>query len=134
MAIHGITAKHSRSRVSNGSTLHFGHVDGRSAAARRWRDLYSDFIKRLGGEDIVTEMQRQLCRRAATLAFICEQSEAMLARGEIMEGDEYLRTVGVLHRLLLTLGLVPGAAKADADEVSDLHDYLRLKSSEAIDG
>jgi hypothetical protein len=56
-----------RSRISNGSAIHDG-IDGRSAAARRFRDVFGEIVSELGGADRLSEGQRQLARRCAMLA------------------------------------------------------------------
>ena len=70
-----------RSRVTNGSKL-LPLSDGRSATARRFRDLYEDIAADLGGKDHLSEGQRQLVRRAAMLSAECERMEAMAARND----------------------------------------------------
>ena len=55
-----------RSRMSNGSAVLPG-VDGRSTWARRLRDLISLHLSDLGGGDAVSEAERSILRRAATL-------------------------------------------------------------------
>ena len=54
-------------------------VDGRSMMARRFREITSWIEMDLGGD--LTEAQRQLLARAATLACWCEERETELARG-----------------------------------------------------
>jgi hypothetical protein len=70
-----------RSRVANGSKL-LPLTDGRSATARRFRDLFEDICGDLGGAAHLSEGQRQLVRRAAMLSAESERLEAMAARGE----------------------------------------------------
>jgi hypothetical protein len=70
-----------RSRVGNGKTL-LPMVDGRSATARRFKDLVEDIAADLGGQDHLSEGQRQLIRRAAMLSAECERMEAMAARND----------------------------------------------------
>jgi hypothetical protein len=70
-----------RSRVGNGKTL-LPMVDGRSLTARRFKDLVEDIAADLGGEDRLSEGQRQLIRRAAMLSAECERMEAMAARDD----------------------------------------------------
>jgi hypothetical protein len=70
-----------RSRVTNGSKL-LPLSDGRSATARRFRDLYEDISADLGGVAMLSEGQRQLIRRAAMLSAECERMEAMAARND----------------------------------------------------
>jgi hypothetical protein len=70
-----------KSRVTNGSKL-LPLADGRSVSARRFRDLVDDISRDLGGQDHLSEGQRQLIRRAAMLSAESERMEAMSARGE----------------------------------------------------
>jgi hypothetical protein len=70
-----------RSKLSNGKKL-LSLTDGRSAAARRFKDLIGDIAADLGGVDLLSEGQRQLIRRAAMLSAECERQEALAARGE----------------------------------------------------
>jgi hypothetical protein len=53
-----------RSKLGNGSKL-LPMTDGRSATARRFRDLIEDISADLGGVAMLSEGQRQLVRRAA---------------------------------------------------------------------
>ena len=69
-----------RSKMSNGRLLPM--TDGRSASARRFRDLIEDIAADLGGKALLSEGQRQLIRRAAMLSAECERQEALAARGE----------------------------------------------------
>jgi len=56
-----------RSRVSNGKAL-FVEADQRGPWARRWKDVLAEIISDLGGADLLSEGQRQLARRCATIA------------------------------------------------------------------
>ena len=69
-----------RSRISNGSALLEG-IDGRSATARRFRDVLNEIVSDLGGSDRLSEGQRQLARRCAMLAVECEKLEALGVAG-----------------------------------------------------
>jgi hypothetical protein len=96
-----------RSRVTNGSELLPG-VDGRSTRGRRLRDLSSLHIADLGGEDAISEAERSIVRRAATLTVELERMEAAFATaGEAKPADLdlYQRTAGNLRRLLEAVGL-----------------------------
>jgi hypothetical protein len=50
--------------------------DGRGAWVRRWRDLADLHMIDRGGPDYLSEGQKSLCRRAATLDVNLEQLEA----------------------------------------------------------
>lgn len=96
-----------RSRVTNGSELLPG-VDGRSAWVRRLRDLINLHVSDLGGEAAISEAERSIVRRAATLTVELERMEAGFATaGAAKPGelDLYQRTAGNLRRLLEAVGL-----------------------------
>src|SRR5258705_10925419 len=76
-----------RSKLSNGSKL-LPMTDGRSATARRFKDLVEDIAADLGGKDHLSESQRQLIRRAAMLSAEAERMVALAARGATEFGIE----------------------------------------------
>src|ERR1700730_2168760 len=81
-------------------------TDGRSATARRFKDLVEDIAADLGGKDRLSEGQRQLIRRAAMLSAECERQEALAARGEAEVNCElYCTMCDRLGRLFGRLGL-----------------------------
>jgi hypothetical protein len=70
-----------RSSVTNGSRLFaVAGLDGRTQTARRFRDLIEIWTNDLGGPELLSEGQRQLIRRAASLSIMAESIEADLAR------------------------------------------------------
>jgi hypothetical protein len=112
-----------RSKLANGSKL-LPLTDGRSATARRFRDLYEDICSDLGGIDRLSEGQRQLVRRAAMLSAECERMEAMAARGESAFNVETYGTLcDRLGRVFQRVGLRRVASLAPS-----LADYLAAKS------
>jgi hypothetical protein len=94
-----------RSKVSNGRTP-FVEADGRGPWARRWRDVLAEIISDLGGHDGgLSEGQRQLARRAATIAIACERMEGEAAAGHEIDLEEYGRLTDRLGRAFHRLGL-----------------------------
>jgi hypothetical protein len=96
-----------RSRISNGSAVLPG-VDGRSTWVRRLRDLIALHLSDLGGDDAVSEAERSIVRRVATLTVELERMESGFAlAGEALPGqiDLYQRTANSLRRLLEAIGL-----------------------------
>jgi hypothetical protein len=94
-----------RSKLSNGKKLLL-MTDGRSATARRFKDLVEDIAADLGGKDLLSEGQRQLIRRAAMLSAESERMEALAARGEAeFDIDLYGMICDRLGRLFGRLGL-----------------------------
>jgi hypothetical protein len=99
------TSGTARSRVSNRSRILPG-VDGRSATARRFRDICRSYELEAG--DNVTEVERDPIRQAAGLVVRGEQMQAALIRGEPVNNDELVRISSTAKRLLETI-----RAKAD---------------------
>jgi hypothetical protein len=93
-----------RARVTNESKMLVG-VDGRSAEARRYRDLCSSFADALGGEAALTETQRVAVRRAAELTTLAEQQRARALRGEPVDPLALVRLEGMTARAVRGLGI-----------------------------
>jgi hypothetical protein len=99
-----------RSRITNGRDLVAG-ADGRSAAARRYRDLMAQMIDDLGGDATVSEVQRQLVRRAAGLMIQGEATEARIINGETVDIGAHVTACNALRRITDTLGLKRAAKR-----------------------
>ena len=112
-----------RSRVSNGSALFLDGVDGRSALARRYRDIIKQLVSDLGGDP--SEAQSLIVRRASTLAVWCEQAEAEMAEGKDLDIGEFTTTTNALRRLLADIGL----ERRSRDITPDLSRYIEGKAS-----
>jgi hypothetical protein len=96
-----------RTRVTNGSEV-LPNVDGRTLWVRRLRDLIESHLDDLGGADVVSEAERSIVRRAATLTVELERMESKFAtagQAEPADLDLYQRTAGNLRRLLEAVGL-----------------------------
>jgi len=111
-----------RSAVANGSKLFIEGVDGRSAAARRYRDLVAEFTSDIGGDP--SEAQKQLIRRAASLSVWCELVEVRLANGEDVDIGPLTTAANSLRRILQDIGL---ERRQKDITPPDLHTYLRQK-------
>src|ERR1700687_1264278 len=106
-----------RSRVSNGSAVLDG-VDGRSGAARRYRDIVGELIRDMGGDP--SGAQSAIARRAAALCVSCEQAEAELVAGGVLDLAEFTTAANSLRRLLADLGL----ERRSKDITPSLEKYL----------
>ncbi|MDU8946645.1 hypothetical protein [Ovoidimarina sediminis] len=93
-------------------------MDGRSLIARRFREIVCGVEADLGGD--LTEAQRQLVARAATLAVWAEARETELANGEEFNAAEYATISNALRRLLHDLGL-----ERVAKEIISLEEYIQ---------
>jgi hypothetical protein len=92
-----------RSAVSNGSRLHV-KAPGDTAWARRFRDVFQLLLDDITPPDgRVSEGQRQLARRAATLSITCEQMEGEAAAGADIDFELYGRLSDRLGRTLTRL-------------------------------
>jgi hypothetical protein len=120
-------ARETRSRVTNGRAIFLDRVDGRSALARRFRDVLTEISGNLGGSERLSEAERQLARQAATISIICERLEAAAMRGEAVDLDEYGQLTDRLGRCFQRLGIsrhdLPNPAR-DALSASAQEDAL----------
>ncbi len=112
-----------RSRITNGSTLHLGFVDGRTEAARRFRDVLVEIASDLGGSDTLSEGQRQLARRAAMMSVQCETLEAKSIAGEEIDLDLYGALSDRIGRAFTRLGI----KRAARNVTPDLREYIRSR-------
>jgi hypothetical protein len=89
-----------RSAISNGTRLFcVDGLDGRSQTARRFRDLVEGMGNDLGGSDRLSEGQRQLIRRAATLSIMSESVEA-----------DFIRNLASIARLMASFAIALAVA------------------------
>jgi hypothetical protein len=98
-----------QSRVTNGNAI-VPEADGRSTWVRRLRDLIAMHEEDLGGTDQLSQAQRSIIRRAATISVELERLEASFAMaGQISAADldSYQRASNSLRRLLESLGIEP---------------------------
>jgi hypothetical protein len=116
--------RNGRSRISNGSAV-LENVDGRSATARRYRDILNELISDIGGDP--SGAQTAIARRASALCVVCEQAEAEMVAGGVLDLAEFTTAANSLRRLLSDLGLERRAR----DITPSLADYLASKSAAA---
>jgi hypothetical protein len=115
-----------RSAVTNGRRLHVVAPPD-TAWARRFRDVLAQIVSDLSGAEGLSEGQRQLARRAATISIQCERMEGEAAAGAEINLEEYGRLTDRLGRAFQRLGL-----KRQARDVTPtLSEYLAaLRQSE----
>src|SRR5262249_53347762 len=97
-------ARKGRSAVTNGKRLHVVRP-GDTAWARRFRDVLGEIVSDLGGADLLSEGQRQLARRCATISIACEELEGEAAAGAVIDLELYGRLTDRLGRAFQRLGL-----------------------------
>lgn len=120
-----------RSAVTNGKRL-FVKRPGDTAFARRFRDILAEIISDIGGHDAgLSEGQRQLARRCATLSLACERMEGEAAAGKAIDVDLYGQMTDRLGRAFHRLGL----KRQNIKTVPTLSDYLRERTinDDAVD-
>ena len=126
---------HSVSTKPAQSTDRADIVDGRTWIGRRRRDLTQAYVSDHGGSTDATTAQKALIDRIVAIQVRCELHEAAYFSGEVrmtQKAEElYSREVGLLSRLLSTLGMKRIARDADAapsweelthDDDDDTHD------------
>jgi hypothetical protein len=122
-AVVAVRSPFARSAVSNGGRVFLEADVGNGPVARRMRDLIAEIccdISPTGVQDL-SEGQRQLVRRAATLSVQCEVIECAVAKGERVDMDAYGVMCDRLGRTFNRLGL---KRVRKEDQVPDLQEYL----------
>ena len=98
-----------------------------TAARKRragFRDLVETIGNDLGGADHLSEGQKQLIRRAATLSIMAEAMEADAVRNLAFDGEAYGVLCDRLGRCLQRLGL----ERVARDVTPTLQSYLAAKA------
>jgi hypothetical protein len=133
-----VRSSRNRSRVTNGKSAFIESADGRGPYFRRWRDIVAEISNDLGGADLLSEAQKQLIRRAATISVSCEKLEqkALTAGRSILDEDQghngptslqiLQEAARVLHALAryrmrgTSLAAVSELPREEQDRVADL--------------
>ena len=119
--------KRPQSRVTaqarKGVTTWLENRDKRGPVARRFRDLVGEITADLGGPSELSENQRQIIRRIASLSVWCESEEARMADGEEVDIDRFQRTANSLRRLCESIGL----RRTAKDITPDIRAYMAQK-------
>lgn len=113
-----------RSRVTNGKQL-LANVDGRTADARRYRDLCLSLVDDLGGETDLTEVQRALVRQAAAMIVQSERLQSAVLRGELVDCEQLTRLANVATRIFSRLGI----KRHQAPSLNPLAEHFRRPPS-----
>jgi len=86
-----------RSRSTNDHLFIFG-LDGRTAEARRVRDLIAMMVDALGGKESATDEEKSLAREAAFAIASSERTQARILRGEQVDLKEASRLANIAAR------------------------------------
>jgi hypothetical protein len=109
-----------KSRVSNNAAL-LPDIDGRSALARRFKDIASQILVDQGGADRCSESHTQLVRRFAAAACLAEMMESRLINGEQIDIQQHALLCSTLARLGSRIGL----GRIAKDITPSLAEYLQ---------
>ena len=114
------TTRTARSRITNHRTM-WPKLDGRSAEARRFRDLVRQFVADMGGIEDCSAVKLGLIRRLAAVTVMSEQIEARMANGDRVDVTTLCQLASTALRLSGRLGL----DRRQRDVTPTLSDYLR---------
>jgi hypothetical protein len=112
-----------RSRVGNGKVLVPG-IDGRSAGARRLRDVIEDLTADMGGN--LGEAERLQVRTVAGLVVHAEQLTADMLNGKPVDSEQITRVSNSAARLLTSL---KAKRKAKAPTALTLRERLQAEAA-----
>jgi len=118
-----------RSAVTNHKDLLPG-LDGRSATARRFRDLVNAFVADMGGLDRCSEIKLGLVRRLAATTVQAEMLEARMVNGEAIDIAILCTLASTTVRLSQRLGL----ERRTRDVTPSLNQYLAGRTAPANGG
>jgi hypothetical protein len=90
--------------VTNGNRLHVANP-GDHAWSRRFRDVLAQILADISGPEHLSEAQRQLARRAATICIACEKMEGEAAAGNDIDADLFGQMTDRLGRCFNRLGI-----------------------------
>jgi hypothetical protein len=107
-----------------GTTL--PRADGRTMAARRFRELVESFERELGGK--LSEVDQSLVRQAANLVQVNERLQADVIAGVQVDADALVRVSSEMRRVLSVISAKAAKRKPD---VPSLQDYLAAKAAKA---
>jgi hypothetical protein len=104
-----------RARVTNHHGLLPG-LDGRTPAARRFRDLVTSYISDMGGINQCSEIRLGLLRRLAAVTVQSELLEARMVNGEVVDMSTLCTLASTIVRLSQRLGLERRARELVVDD------------------
>lgn len=112
-----------RSRISNGSEMLAG-IDGRSAQARRYRDIVASLLGEMGPVGVAENLQ---VRAAASMQLQAEALTAAMVRGEVVDQEQLSRAAnGAIRALAAIRKCTPAKPKGP-----NLAEYLASKQAAA---
>jgi hypothetical protein len=116
-----------QSRTTNGRQFLEG-IDGRTAKARRARDVFHEIARDRGGADRLSQVQQQLVRRFSGLSAMAEGIETDWCNDKAIDLAAYTLIASTLVRLASRIGL-----GRHAKQIPVLADYLQAKDAERVE-
>jgi hypothetical protein len=113
-----------RSRITNHRDL-LPQLDGRSAAARCFRDLVNAFVADQGGLEHCNEVKLGLLRRLAAITVQSEALESRAANGEAID----IATLCTLASTAMRLSTRIGIERVPKDITPSLGQYLAAQQA-----
>ena len=100
-------------------------VDARAKPAKRWAVHFEHLLALAQRKGEVTELERQLCRRGASLMLLQERNEAALLEGKDINQLAYVRVCGAIARTLRYLSIGIDEAYNEEDQPGpSIHELL----------
>ena len=121
------SSRRTRSRVTNHKDL-LPNLDGRSSAARRFRDLVNSYLADQGGIEQCSEIRIGLIRRLASIVVQSELLEARMVNGEAINITELCQLASTMVRIASRLGLERVARNVNPPSVQQ---YLEHQAKQA---
>jgi cell division septum initiation protein DivIVA len=116
-----------RSRITNQSKMVLG-LDGRSAEARRYRDIAAALADDLRGPAALSESQRTIVMQIATLQVQAERVQSSILNGERIDEEQFTRLSNAILRALKRLGI---KSHQQRDATPSLSQYLAASAGDA---
>jgi hypothetical protein len=101
------------------------NLDGRSSAARRYRDLVAGYLVDLGGTERCSDIKLGLLRRLAAVTVQAEVLEARMINGESVDVSALCTLASTTVRLAQRLGI----ERTPRDITPTLADILREEAT-----
>jgi hypothetical protein len=96
-------------------------VDGRSAEARRYRDLIASLAADLGGDpNKLSESVKALIRQTAAAVVVSERIQTQIVRDEVVDLEQATRVANTASRCLARLAAVRKLSWQHPASVADI--------------